>query len=72
MRFAATGFVKLIEKHPVLEKVAFWVVGFLGLKLMLSLWLKDLNLEHIDLIFSVLVTLSFVVPIFLGKGKSFD
>jgi YkoY family integral membrane protein len=70
MRFAATGFVKLIEKHPVLEKVAFWVVGFLGLKLMLSLWLKDLNLEHIDLIFSVLVTLSFLIPIFLGKGKS--
>jgi len=70
MRFAATGFVKLIEKHPVLEKVAFWVVGFLGLKLMLSLWLKDLNLEHIDLIFSVLVTLSFVVPIFLRKGKN--
>ena len=72
MRFAASGFVKLIEKYPVLEKVAFWVVGFLGLKLILSLWLKDLNLEHIDLIFSVLVTLSFLIPIFLGKGKSSD
>jgi YkoY family integral membrane protein len=70
MRFAATAFVRLIEKHPILEKVAFWVVGFLGVKLILSLWLKDLNLEHVDLIFSVLVTLAFILPILLGKSKS--
>lgn len=70
MRFAATGFVKLIEKHPILEKVAFWVVGLLGVKLILSLWLKDLNFEHIDLIFSALVTLAFLMPILLGKVKS--
>lgn len=70
MRFAATAFVRLIEKHPILEKVAFWVVGFLGIKLILSLWLKDLNLEHVDLIFSVLVTLAFILPILLGKSKS--
>lgn len=69
MRFAATGFVRLIEKHPVLEKVAFWVVGFLGVKLILSLWLKDLNLEHVDLIFSLLVTSAFLLPIFLGRNK---
>ena len=69
MRFAATGFVRLIEKHPILEKVAFWVVGFLGVKLILSLWLKDLNLEHVDLIFSLLVTFSFLLPILLGKNK---
>jgi YkoY family integral membrane protein len=72
MRFAATGFVRLIDKHPVLEKVAFWVVGFLGVKLILSFWLEDLNLEHIDLIFSVLVTLAFLMPILLGKVKSSD
>jgi YkoY family integral membrane protein len=67
MRFAATAFVRLIEKHPILEKVAFWVVGFLGAKLILSLWLKDLNLEHVDLIFSILVTLAFIIPIFFSK-----
>ena len=67
MRFAATAFVRLIEKHPILEKVAFWVVGFLGVKLILSLWLKDLNLEHVDLIFSILVTLAFIIPIFFSK-----
>jgi YkoY family integral membrane protein len=70
MRFAATGFVRLIEKHPVLEKVAFWVVGFLGVKLIISLWLEELNLEHVDLVFSVLVTLAFILPILKGKGKS--
>ena len=69
MRFAATAFVQLIEKHPILEKVAFWVVGFLGVKLILSFWLIDLNLEHVDLIFSLLVTFSFLLPILLGKNK---
>ena len=69
MRFAATGFVRLIEKHPVLEKVAFWIVGFLGVKLVMSLWLKDLNLEHIDLIFSILVTLAFIFPILFKRSS---
>jgi len=70
MRFAATGFVSLIEKYPILEKVAFWVVGFLGLKLILSLWLKDLNLEHVDFIFSILVTFAFVLPIVICRKSN--
>jgi YkoY family integral membrane protein len=67
MRFAATGFVKLIEQYPSLEKIAFWVVGILGLKLILSVWLEELNLEHIDLIFSLLVSLAFFFPIIYKK-----
>jgi len=38
MRFVAQGFVKLIERFPVLENVAFIVIGMLGLKLFASLY----------------------------------
>ena len=70
MRFAANGFVKLIEKYPMLEKVAYWVVGLLGVKLIASYWLKDLNTEFIDLGFSALVLSAFIIPILMGRNKS--
>ena len=63
MRVAATHFIKLIENFPVLEKVANAVVAVLGLKLILSTWLKALNLEEIDLVFSILVIVAFISPI---------
>ncbi len=33
MRFAATWFVKLLEKYPTLESTAFLIVGWVGVKL---------------------------------------
>lgn len=69
MRFAANGFVKLIEKYPSLEKIAYWVVGLLGVKLIISYWLKELNTEVIDLLFSLVVLLAFLIPIVIGKNK---
>lgn len=33
MRFAATWFVKLLEKYPTLESAAFLIVGWVGVKL---------------------------------------
>ena len=69
MRFAANGFVKLIEKYPILEKVAYWVVGLLGVKLIASYWLKDLNTEFIDLGFSALVLSAFIIPILMGRNE---
>lgn len=69
MRFAANGFVKLIEKYPMLEKVAYWVVGLLGVKLIASYWLKDLNTEWIDLGFSALVLSAFIIPILIGRNE---
>jgi YkoY family integral membrane protein len=70
MRFAANGFVKLIEKYPTLEKVAYWVVGLLGVKLIASYWLKDLNTEWIDLGFSALVLSAFIIPILMGRNRN--
>jgi YkoY family integral membrane protein len=67
MRFASVGFIKLLEDVPVLEKVAYWVIGFLGLRLVLSFWLKDLNTEMIDLLFSTLTLVAFSAPIIYKK-----
>jgi YkoY family integral membrane protein len=67
MRFATTKFVKVLEKNPILERVAYWVIGALGLKLISSYWLHDLNTEAIDAVFSVLTLLAFVVPLIIKK-----
>ena len=67
MRFATTKFVKVLEKNPILERVAYWVIGALGLKLVSSYWLHDLNTEAIDAVFSILTLLAFIVPLILKK-----
>jgi YkoY family integral membrane protein len=67
MRFATTKFVKILEKNPILEKVAYWVIGALGLKLVSSYWLHDLNTESIDAVFSILTLLAFVIPLVVKK-----
>ena len=67
MRFATTKFVKVLEKNPILERVAYWVIGALGLKLVSSYWLHDLNTEAIDAVFSILTLLAFIIPIIIKK-----
>ena len=67
MRFATTKFVKVLEKNPILERVAYWVIGALGLKLVSSYWLHDLNTEAIDAVFSILTLLAFIVPLIVKK-----
>ena len=67
MRFATTKFVKVLEKNPILERVAYWVIGALGLKLVSSYWLHDLNTEAIDALFSILTLLAFIVPLIIKK-----
>jgi YkoY family integral membrane protein len=67
MRFASVGFIKILEEIPILEKIAYWVIGLLGLRLILSFWLKDLNTELIDGLFSTLTLGAFLVPIIYKK-----
>jgi YkoY family integral membrane protein len=69
MRFATTKFVKVLEKNPILERVAYWVIGALGLKLVSSYWLYDLNTESIDAVFSILTLLAFIIPLIIKKQK---
>jgi YkoY family integral membrane protein len=69
IRFATTRFIKTMEEIPVLEKVAYWVIFVLGLRLIGSYWMKNMNTEIIDLIFSILTLLAFVTPILIKKLK---
>ena len=74
MRFVAQAFVKLMEKFPFLEQIAFYVIALLGLKLCasalahlefsqnwpLSHWLEA---ESSDMIFSIVTALMFFIPV---------
>jgi predicted tellurium resistance membrane protein TerC len=74
MRFVAQAFVALMEKYPFLEKIAFYVIALLGLKLCssalphldfsknwsLSHWLEA---ESSDMIFSIVTAAMFFVPV---------
>lgn len=72
MRFIAQGFVKLLERFPVLETTAFVVIGVLGIKLFISLpchfglWpaaCDILESESSDKYFSILTLAIFILPV---------
>lgn len=69
IRFATTKFIKLINSKPLVEKVAYWVIGLLGLKLILSYFFPILNLESIDLVFSLVTLLAFTIPFLIKEKK---
>ncbi|MBC8051602.1 MAG: TerC family protein [Sphingobacteriaceae bacterium] len=72
MRFVAQGFVRLMEKFPFLETIAFLVIAVLGLKLLASLYThyaaetalaKFIDSEKLDLFVSIFTVSIFVIPI---------
>jgi YkoY family integral membrane protein len=72
MRFVAQSFVRLMERFPFLETIAFLVIGILGLKLVSSIFShynpdsafgRYLDGEQLDLIVSILTVAIFVIPI---------
>lgn len=80
MRFAAQGFVKLMSKFPFLEGLAFIVISILGFKLMASYaceYFKGsalcefLNGHYADLVFSILTTSVFVIPVLTSLAFNF-
>jgi YkoY family integral membrane protein len=69
IRFATIKLINLLNKVPNLERIAFLVIGVLGIKLCLSVFLPQLNSEHIDLLFSGVTLLAFVLPFVLMKFR---
>ncbi len=72
MRFVAQGFVRLMDRFPFLDAVAFAVIGILGLKLIVSVWEHldpgsalghTLNSEEADHLVSLLTIGLFVLPL---------
>lgn len=73
MRVVAGYFVKLMERFPFLDTVAFLVIGILGLKLCLGFYCAQygagsalcefLESEKADLVFSLSTVALFFLPI---------
>jgi predicted tellurium resistance membrane protein TerC len=72
MRFVAQTFVRLMERFPFLETIAFLVIGILGLKLVASVYThyaegselaEFIESESLDLFVSIFTVAIFVVPI---------
>ncbi len=79
MRFIAQYFVKLLEDYPFLERITFIVIALLGFKLMLS-GVCDylpgnpitpvLNNHYTDIIFSITVLFTFLIPVSVQYFKT--
>ncbi len=67
IRFATTKMIELVKKIPVIEKIAFIVIGVLGIKLVLSSFFPQLTTETVDLLFSLLTLIAFIAPVVLNK-----
>lgn len=76
MRFVAVKFVKLMQKFPFLENIAYIVIGCLGVKLAVTLYThyypetgfsKAFASEHADLITSLITICIFFIPILTCK-----
>ena len=70
IRFATTKMIELVKQIPIIEKIAFVVIGILGLKLVLSSFFPLLTSESIDLMFSFGTLISFITPVILDKLKN--
>jgi YkoY family integral membrane protein len=67
IRFATTKMIDLVKEIPVIEKIAFIVIGVLGIKLVLSSFFPELTSELVDLFFSLGTLLAFLTPVVLKK-----
>jgi len=72
MRFVAQAFVKLMEKFTFLESIAFTLIGFLGLKLLATIYThffpeaaaaKALDSEAADMVTSIFTISIFLLPV---------
>lgn len=80
MRIVAGYFVKLMERFPFLDAVAFLVIGVLGLKLCMGYYCAEYGPSHFcemmesekaDMIFSLSTVVLFVTPILTSIAFNF-
>jgi YkoY family integral membrane protein len=69
IRFTTGVFMKVIHQNPVIEKIAFVVIGALGIKLILSYFWPVLSGEAVDLAFSAGTLLAFIIPVLWRNSK---
>jgi len=69
IRFATVKLISLLNQIPNLEKIAFGIIGVLGLKLVLSVFIPQLNSEFVDLLVSGVILIVFILTFILGRRK---
>jgi YkoY family integral membrane protein len=67
IRFATVKMIGLLNRIPNLERIAFLIIGVLGIKLTLSTFIPQLNTESVDLIFSGGILLTFILTFLFSK-----
>ncbi len=76
MRFVAQAFVRLLERYPFLEAIAFLVIGVLGLKLAASLFThyapdspvsRFIDSEQADTLISFFTAGMFIIPVLAAR-----
>ena len=69
IRFSANIMISLLEIAPVLETIAFSVIGVLGIKLTLSVFFPIINNEYVDLAFSIGTLIAFLLGFLFFKRR---
>lgn len=67
IRFATVKLINLLNTIPHLEKIAFVIIGILGIKLIASVFYPWINSEVVDLSFSAFILLIFILTFSLRK-----
>ena len=67
IRFATVKMIGPLNRIPNLEKIAFLIIGVLGIKLTLSTFIPQLNTESVDLMFSGGILLTFILTFLFSK-----
>lgn len=67
IRFATVKLINLLNAIPHLEKIAFVIIGILGIKLIASVFYPWINSEAVDLSFSAFILLIFILTFSLRK-----
>jgi YkoY family integral membrane protein len=80
MRFVAQAFVRLLERYPFLEVIAFLVIGVLGLKLSAALFThynpdsalaRFIDSEQADTLISLFTAGMFLIPVLTSRLFNF-
>lgn len=70
MRFASNKFIKIINTYPIVIKMAYILIAILGIKLVLSYWFELFSSHIMDMAFSIIVLIFFLMGLFFNNKNS--
>lgn len=67
LRFFATGLLKFLNKHPIIEKIAYYLIAWIGLKLIFIGFSLPHYIPYFNTIFSIGVLIIIIFSFFSTK-----